>query len=41
MLDKRKINRLIEDILIIQVNNYNTRKKKTKDELFAMFGLTP
>jgi hypothetical protein len=41
MLDKRKINRLIEDILIIQVNNYTTRKKKTKDELFAMFGLTP
>lgn len=40
-LDKRKIVYLINRILIIQGNNYTTRKKKTKDELFAMFDLTP
>ncbi len=41
MLDKKKIIYLIDCMLIIQGNNYATKKKKTKDELYAMFDLTP
>ncbi len=41
MLSKRQIISLVNCILIIQGNNYATKKKKTKDELYAMLGLTP
>ena len=41
MLDKKKIIRLIDCMLIIQGNNYVTKRKRTKDELCAILGLTP
>lgn len=41
MLDKKKIIHLIDCMLIIQGNNYATKKKKTKSELYATLGLTP
>jgi hypothetical protein len=41
MLDKKKIIHLIDFMLIIQGNNYTTKKKKTRSELYAILGLTP
>jgi hypothetical protein len=41
MLDKRKVILLVDCMLIIQGNNYATKKKKTKEELYAILGLTP
>jgi hypothetical protein len=41
MLDKKKVIRLIDCMLIIQSNNYVTKRKRTKDELYAILGLTP
>lgn len=40
-LEEKHIRRLIELILVIQRENYITKKKKTIDELCAVFGLTP
>ena len=41
MLNKRQIIQLVSCILVIQGNNYATKKKKTGEELYAMLGLTP
>jgi hypothetical protein len=41
MLDKKKMVHLVDCMLIIQGNNYATKKKKTKSELYAILGLTP
>ena len=41
MLDQKKIIHLIDCMLIIQGNNYVTKKKKTRGELYATLGLTP
>ena len=41
MLSKRQLVKLVDCILIIQGNNYVTKKKKTRDELYTIIGLTP
>jgi len=41
MLSKRQLVKLVDCILIIQGNNYATKKKKTRDELYTIIGLTP
>ncbi len=41
MLDKKQIIHLIDCMLIIQGNNYVAKRKKTKSELYSIFGLTP
>ena len=41
MLNKKQLVKLVDCILIIQSNNYVTKKKKTRDELYTMIGLTP
>ena len=41
LLDKKDLQELIEYILIIQNNNYVTKKKKTKQDLLNILGLTP
>lgn len=41
MLNKRQLVKLVDCMLIIQGNNYATKKKKTRDELYTMIGLTP
>lgn len=41
MLGKEKLKELVNYILVIQGENYITKKKKTRDELLAMLGLTP
>lgn len=40
-LDKRDLIKIIDLILIIQHENYATKKKRTKDELLKILGLTP
>ena len=40
-LSKKHIDLLVDAILVIQNENYVTKKKKTKDELFAILDLTP
>lgn len=35
------IRELIESILLVQKENYVTRRKRTKEELLKVFGLTP
>jgi hypothetical protein len=40
-LDQNKLKRLVGCMLIIQDANYVTRKKKTKEEYYKIFGLTP
>jgi len=40
-LTKDNLKKLIKFILIIQKNNYVTRKKKTKKDLRKILGLTP
>lgn len=40
-LSKSELRRLLNYILRIQKNNYVTRKKKTKEELMEILGLTP
>jgi hypothetical protein len=40
-LDKQQLNKLVDLILVIQQENYVTKKKKTKGELLKMLGLTP
>ena len=41
ILNNKKLLELIKFILIIQSNNYVTKKKRTKDELMTVLGLTP
>jgi len=40
-LTKKQLLKLVELILVIQSENYVTKKKKTRDELFKILGLTP
>lgn len=40
-LSPEKINQLIDLILVIQSENYVTKKKKSKEELLELFNLTP
>lgn len=41
MLTEEQLRQIVDLILVIQSENYGNRKKKTKDELFTMIGLTP
>ena len=41
MLSKAQLVKLVDLILVIQRENYVTKKKKTKNELMLMLGLTP
>ena len=41
LLDKNDLQKLVEYILTIQNNNYVTKKKKTKQDLFKFLDLTP
>jgi len=46
LLDNHQLNnsqwrKLIDCIIKIQENNYVTKKKKTREELYLMLGLTP
>ncbi|MBU6431624.1 hypothetical protein KGQ29_04655 [Patescibacteria group bacterium] len=41
MLSKEKLKELVNYILVIQGENYVTKKKKTREEFLAMLGLTP
>ena len=41
IFSNKKLLELIKFILIIQSNNYVTKKKRTKDELMIILGLTP
>ena len=41
MLEKKQLRLLIKLMLLIQRENYVTKHKKTKEELFAVLGLTP
>ena len=41
MLKDVQLVKLVDLILLIQKENYVTKKKKTKDELLLMLGLTP
>ena len=40
-LTKKQLAKLVDLILVIQSENYVTKKKKTKSELFKVLGLTP
>ena len=40
-LSKRQIRRLIDLLIVVQNENYVTKRKKQKDELYELFGLTP
>ena len=40
-LEKEEVIQLVNLILVIQKENYVTKKKKTKTELFKILGLTP
>ena len=41
MLDREQIVELVDLILVIQRENYVTKKKKTRDKLLRILGLTP
>lgn len=41
MLDKKDLIKIVDFILIIQHENYVTKKKRTKAELLKILGLTP
>ncbi len=41
MLSDKKLMKLVDYILVIQNENYVTKKKKTREELFKILGLTP
>jgi len=41
LLDKNDLLKLIEYILVIQNNNYVTKKKKTEQDLLKVLDLTP
>jgi hypothetical protein len=40
-LTRKQLKKLIDLILVIQSENYITKKKKTKNELYKILGLTP
>jgi hypothetical protein len=40
-LTKKQLTKLVDLILVIQSENYITKKKKTKGELHKILGLTP
>ena len=40
-LEKKQVRSLIGCVLRMQNENYVTKKKKTREELFAVLGLTP
>jgi hypothetical protein len=41
MLNGKQLTKLVDLILVIQNENYVTKKKKTRSELFRIIGLTP
>ena len=41
MLSKKQLRSLVDCILVIQNENYVTKKKKSKEELLALLNLTP
>ena len=41
MLTKKQLIQLVDYVLVIQGENYVTKRKKTRKELFEMLGLTP
>ena len=41
MLSKEKLKKLVDYILVIQKENYVTKKKKTREELLKILDLTP
>jgi hypothetical protein len=41
MLSKKELLKIIDCMMIIQHNNYVTKRKKTKDELMKILDLTP
>ena len=41
MLDRKQLTKLVTLILVIQNENYVTKKKRTRSELFQILGLTP
>ena len=41
MLGEKKLKRLVRYILVIQQENYVTKRKRTESQLFEMLGLTP
>ena len=41
MLTKQKLTKLVDYVLVIHKQNYVTKKKKTRKELFRILGLTP
>ena len=40
-LTDKKLKRIVENMLVIQNENYVTKKKRTKKELYLALGLTP
>ena len=41
MLNRKQLTKLVDLVLVIQNENYVTKKKKTRSELFRIIGLTP
>ena len=41
MLNKQKLKKLVDYILVIHKENYVTKKKKTRGEFYKILGLTP
>ena len=41
MLNRKQLTKLVNLILVIQSENYVTKKKRTRSELFRILGLTP
>ena len=41
LLNQKQLTKLVTLILVIQNENYVTKRKKTKEELFEILGLTP
>ena len=41
MLNRKQLTKLVDLILVIQNENYVTKKKRTRSELFQVLGLTP
>ena len=41
MLNRKQLTKLVNLILVIQNENYVTKKKRTRSELFQVLGLTP
>ena len=41
MLKKKQLTKLVDNILVIQSENYVIKRKKTKSELYKILGLTP